>query len=629
MAISIQQDDYNILKQNIIPKYIKLDILDFTLNTLDEVSGDLISMSVSVDANSDLRRTCQVSLVVTDNRYAVQSGGRIWLDKYVHPWVGYKNIHSDRIQWYNQGVFLINAPSYQYDVTTNTLSFEALDLMSQLTGLRNGQIEGLEVLIPQGSNVRDSIISTLSQLGNFNRYIVSNCEYDNGTIQNVPNDIQINQGGTVFDILKELRDILPSYEIFFNTDGVFIYQQIPTGQHEPILLSDDILQTITTDEKVDVDFEQVKNIVEVWGYTHDLDYVATSASIDGNNITLEVPVIETLSENVPIGFKLDENVSGNINIAISGSQKANTYTVKDVTGQTYGDLLYGGGFTKTGDADAYRWVPTQPQSVRYYMCRIYFNFDSSTSVVFNLMYKNQIGTKMFGVGKIDTSFESGVDLSNCETYSGIPISDTIVNSGVGTIVIPSGVHFIDVFLTMNTYTDGDYYGFIVNSIPYSNGVDTNFYPLTIQSGATSIDLQKDTLYLISWNGTNWTFLGHQQAQAVAKDTNPNSPFQVTENNSLYNIRLVLYGGEYDNIYTDDLAQQRADYELWKRTRLEDTVILSCVPIPWLDVNQVVAYTPHNSDETHRYIVKSISTDYGDDGSQTITMIRYYPLYPNI
>lgn len=632
MGIYIQQDDYTILKQNILPKYVKLDVLDFSMNTLDEISGDLINMSVSIDANSDLRRSCQVSLVVKESKYAIQSGGRIWIDRYVRPWVGYENIHTHKIQWYNQGVFIINAPTYKYDATTNTLSFEGLDLMSQLTGIRNGQLEGLETIIPQGSNVREAIISTLSQLGNFNKYIIDNCKYSNGVIQDVPNDIQINQGGTVYDILKALRDILPSYEIFFDNTGTFIYQQIPTGQHEAVILDDDILGQIVTDESIDVDFEQVKNIVEVWGYTHDLNYIATSASIDSNNITLEVSAMKTLSENVPIGFKLDENVSGNINVAILGGQEANSYTVEDITGQPYGDLIYGGGFIKTDTIEPYNWGPAHHLNSEYYLCRIHFNFNEDTSVPFVINYRNQTGNKIFGISKTDVSFENGIDLSNCQKWT--TIGETSADEILGAYLyptLPSGEHFVDVFLTTPTYGDNDIYYFQIASsnIKYSTGAKTDFYPLTIQSGTTSIDLQKDTLYLISWNGTNWTFLGHQQAQAIAKDTNPNSPFCTTTNNSLYNIRLVLYGGEYDNIYTDELAQQRADYELWKRTRLEDSINLSCVPIPWLDVNQVVNYTPHNSNESHQYIIKSISTEYGDSATQTINMIRYYPLYPDI
>ena len=631
MGIYIQQDDYTILKQNILPKYVKLDVLDFSMNTLDEISGDLINMSVSIDANSDLRRSCQVSLLAKESKYAIQSGGRIWIDRYVRPWVGYENIHTHEIQWYNQGVFIINAPTYKYDATTNTLSFEGLDLMSQLTGIRNGQLEGLETIIPQGSNVREALISTLSQLGNFNKYIIDNCKYSNGVIQDVPNDIQINQGGTVYDILKALRDILPSYEIFFDNTGTFIYQQIPTGQHEAVILDDDILGQIVTDESVDVDFENVKNIIEVWGKTHDIDYVAENVVIDNNDIELTVPAIEGLPENKLIGFTPNEVLNGEVNVKVIGKQTKGTYTIKDIQGVAYGALNYGGGFVKAGVDNPYKWLPINLENGTYYLCRIYFNFTDATSVSFALNYKNQVGGKWFGISYTDVSFAEGIDTSNCAIYYSIPNRDTVDNRNFGSIYIPSGEHFVDVFLTVNTFTVGDYYDFEVEPIPYFNGIDENYYPLVMQSGDNFIQLKKDVLYLISWNNTSktWIFVGHQQAQAVAKDTNPNSPFCTTTNNSLYNIRLVLYGGEYDNIYTDELAQQRADYELWKRTRLEDSINLSCVPIPWLDVNQVVNYTPHNSNESHQYIIKSISTEYGDSATQTINMIRYYPLYPDI
>ena len=48
-----------------------------------------------------------------------------------------------------------------------------------------------------------------------------------------------------------------------------------------------------------------------------------------------------------------------------------------------------------------------------------------------------------------------------------------------------------------------------------------------------------------------------------------------------------------------------------------------------DVNQLVEYTSHESGETHQYIIKSITTDYNETGTQTIVMSRYYPLYPDI
>ena len=73
--------------------------------------------------------------------------------------------------------------------------------MSKLTGLRNGELPGVPTKIPQGSDVRGAIIAAL-ELGGFNKYIVSECKNVDGTIQEVTYDIEIAQGGTVYEILK-------------------------------------------------------------------------------------------------------------------------------------------------------------------------------------------------------------------------------------------------------------------------------------------------------------------------------------------------------------------------------------------------------------------------------------------
>ncbi len=623
MIKQISQNDYTILKQQTINKYIRLDILDYNFNIVDEVSGDLISLSVSVNADSDLRRSCQVELIVKGNGYKVQSGGKIWLDKYIRPWIGYESIHTGEIQWYNQGVFLINAPTYNYNATTKSLSFEGFDLMSKLTGVRDGQLEGLETIIHQGENVRDVIISTISQLGGFKKYIVNNCQYQNGEIQNVPNDIEINQGGTVYDILKQLRDILPSYEIFFNTDGVFIYQPIPTGKNESILIDDDLLSQITVSEDVAVNFENVKNVVEVWGQTHDIDNFATSFTLDGNDITLVVPGISSLDQNTLIGFTPTSDIDGSISIKLSGvstGESGEGYMVSDVANPNAGGgvFMYNGGFKKTSTSGQY-FIGKADTQYQYNISRVFFNLKEETTVTLHAksVYKNTLSSN-FALGKVDTSLENGLS-DNTQMRKGIANDEWVWN-----FTVPKGSHFVDVHVQWTEWNAENYFG-LYFEIP--SGISTDAYFLVRQDATVVTHLSKDELYLILWNGTNWTFLGHQQAQAVAKDENPESPFYIYS--SVGEIRLVLYGGEYDNIYSDDLAQQRANYELWKRTRLEDTITLTCIPIPWLDVNQLVEYTSHESGETHQYIIKSITTDYNETGTQTIVMSRYYPLYPDI
>ena len=91
---------------------------------------------------------------------------------------------------------------------------------------------------------------------------------------------------------------------------------------------------------------------------------------------------------------------------------------------------------------------------------------------------------------------------------------------------------------------------------------------------------------------------------------------------------MLSSGEYAKIATNDLALQRAKYELWKRTRLNDGLQLQIVTIPWLDVNQKIRYTPRITGKTEEWIVKSINHSISS-GTSSLELIKFYPLYPDI
>ena len=97
------------------------------------------------------------------------------------------------------------------------------------------------------------------------------------------------------------------------------------------------------------------------------------------------------------------------------------------------------------------------------------------------------------------------------------------------------------------------------------------------------------------------------------------------------VRGVCAGDEYDNIYSNELAEQRARYEIYLQARLHDSINIVSVPIYWLDVNSIIEYTlPNNvTGEVDLWLIKSISTDISPNGTQTISAIRYYPLYADI
>ena len=438
MPLNINQEDFNVVKQPFINKYLKLNVLNFNLSVVNEISGNLISFDVSVNADSDLRRSCSVSFVVTDSSFEPEPGSQVWLNNFIQPYVGYENIYTGEIQWYNQGIYLINTPTYFYDATNNTLSFQGLDLMSKLTGVRNGALPGVPTIIPQGSSVREAMIAAI-KLAGFTKYVVNECTNTDGSIQAVPYDIQVNQGGYVFDIIKQLRDILPNYQVYFDVDGVFHYDQIPSGDNDPVLIDDTLWNDVNMSDNITTDFESVKNYIEVYGKSHTVNYFPSATSVSG----------------------------GTLNLTIAG------YT------ETAGNMI---GF-----------VPT-------------------TKIVTSIYVK--------------------------------------VNNGTARRLVDSA----------------------------GNGVK---------------NLDKDVYYVAVYQANNtYLFLGHQQAQAVATDDNPESPFYV--DGSVGMIRQVLSGGDYDNIMSDELALQRAKLEIYWKCRLNDSIALTCIPIPWVDVNIVVSHGPKNS-----------------------------------
>ena len=316
--INIGAEDYNVLKQQYIKKYIRLELLDFQYNIVDELSGNMTKCSINVDSNSDLRRSCDLGFVVTTSTFDIKAGSKLWLDKFVRPYVGYENMRTGEIQWYNQGIYLVNNPQWSYNASTNEISMQALDLMSKLTGLRNGNLEGIPTKIAKDENVREAIIKTI-ELGGFTKYICEECKTKDGTIVPVPYDIEIDVGGTVYDILTGLRDIMPNYQIYFDINGVFHYEPIPLAYDDPVLIDDDLFNNVLISENINTDFESVKNYVEVLGHTWDVDYYSSSESttVSGGTITPTFADLKELQNDTAVGITLPSDIANVDKITIN------------------------------------------------------------------------------------------------------------------------------------------------------------------------------------------------------------------------------------------------------------------------------------------------------------------------
>lgn len=466
-SLNITDAQFRTASQSIQNKYIRLELLNYQFQTVDSLEGVATSGSITIDANSDMRRTASIALVVKDSSFQVTPGGKIWLDKYIRIWVGIDSFATGEIEWTNCGIYIIDAPNYQYDAATNILTLTLLDLMAKLTGIRNGYLPGVPVVLSAGESIRQAIIDTLA-LGGFTNYIVEEAPSP-GTI---PNDLEFSQGATVYDLLAGLRDIYPNYEIFFDINGTFFYRPIPTGEGDPVLVDDTLWKNIVVSEQVDVDFQNVKNVIEVWGRTHDPAHFSTETTVSGSTI--------------------------NLNIA-------------DVTEYTE-DMIYG--FTLT-DNPGYTDISLQIGSLTAYP--IYL-LDGETPAIINA-------------------------------------------------------------------EEGEIY------------------------------------YCVQFKGTYWLWLGHLQSYGYAEDDNSDSPFYTQ--GTVGEIRLPLYDGDYANCYTDELAQQRAERELWLHTNMNNTIQITAIPVPFLDVNILASYTEQTSKQKKLYMIKSINLGIASSDSMTVTMIQVY------
>lgn len=318
----ITQEQYNTATQQLRNLHLKINILDFNYQVVNEISGEVIAGNISVDANADLRRSCSISVVVTDSNYNIESGGQIWLDKYIQIYVGVDSIQTNETVWMNQGIYLIDAPSWVYDAQTKTLSFNGLDLMSKMTGLRNGNLAGIPTEIPVGTNIRVAVISTLTQLGGFTRYSIP-------VINRVlPYDIKVDVGGTVFDILSQLRDIYPMWQMYFDVDGVFCFNQIPMNTTTPIQINDDVFEECVISETVSTDFTSIKNVCEVIGKSIEPAYF-TNATIDAvnNRLNINLPQVTTYQQNVIYGFLTPPTTNQYINLEIQINSLESLYVL--------------------------------------------------------------------------------------------------------------------------------------------------------------------------------------------------------------------------------------------------------------------------------------------------------------
>ena len=507
-----------------------------------------------------------------------------------------------------------------------------------------------------------------------------------------------------------LRDINSNWEFFFDTDGVFHFQKIPSGKvivnnvtneyGEPTPVVDHVIWDKTNiSYDINTNFSDVKNYIEVYGKTHSPDEFC-QAIFTRHTIVLKTKYDKSHYLNKQTIFGFGVFIDGDISKPLVLSNNIYNIILNDSTNTLIGKLdissspiIIGNKYycikVKATDtiidknlqflgglqshAVAIENNPDSPfyvgQSTDYITNTMYrASFPTEDMVAIATVPNKVIGSTLnvnvspwcssiqFDVADIGTVwlFDTNVKLK------GIPVQYIKVTMGSA-----SGEYNLcdDINQNIQATTTGIYnlcddanqnIKDDFNNLIMFDVADDIILGGNISNNLILFDVADDDIILerdiVNLNDEHisldfsMTYMIHIEKTAV--DTAvvkvlyhpiegsclPMSTSNVV-NFPRFNkqVRLVCAGGEYDNIYSDDLAQQRARYEIYLKARLHDSINIKSVPIYWLDVNQIVDYTlPNNTTEENDYwLVKSISTDVSTNGIQSISAIRYYPEYSDI
>ena len=548
------QSQYNTTIQPYRNISIKLEVLDFNYYILDEISGVATSANFSIDADSDIRRTCNINMILKDDYSSDplvksiywQSGNPFWFDKYLRINIGIDDITTGETVWNNQGIYLINEPSLTYNATTNELSFEGLDLMADLTGIRNGNLEGISHEIPVGTNIVSAIKDILLEQ-NFTEYILNTPPQST-----TPYEIKTNAGGTSYDLLSQLRDINADWEMFFDVNGVFYFQQIASNttsaNNVTPLVDMETFKLLHSSAVLDTSFEDVKNYIEVYGGTIETDYIFDNFYIE------------------------DEQEYIQINIDGGTLQYDKVYTASLVLGDS-----------------------TQLPQIRDFPIKNIY-IDVKNIGLWQPCFIDIRNTPML--------YDNMSYVIRFKCFYGVP-QQRIEAEYLG-YTQPFGMAWDNNELSpfyvgepKNTWKSGHLYAY----------GDKCYY-----SGAYWESLWSPNRAIPTEGSERWRKLYDLTGSTDAQFDKPEFKRQV---------RIVLSGGEYDNIYSNDLAMQRARYELYLRSARHDNIQITLLPIYWIDVNQIIEYQMPNEDEPSYWLVKNVNTNFSVSGTQNITAIRYY------
>lgn len=292
----VRQKDIEVLMQSDKTLFYKLELLNKDMKVLDLIEGNLISDSISIDANSDIRRTYNCTMYISDSSFDVGYGKRFFYDRLIRPYIGIKHQRSGEILWYLLGTFIFVDTNFSFDAANKSLSLTCNDLMCLLNGIMGGNLPNYKRTITAGTDARTVIIELLKEVGITKYFIEFNINNHTVSTFEIPYDMVYNSGMTAYQIISEIVSLYPGTEFYFSKDGICMIDKIPTSENEIVVLNDDVLQPILISEQLNTSFKDIYNHIEIWGRVNEPQYYSSSVTCTDNVYNVDL-VVHKLNED--------------------------------------------------------------------------------------------------------------------------------------------------------------------------------------------------------------------------------------------------------------------------------------------------------------------------------------------
>ena len=643
-------DDLQLVQQNVINYIIKVEVLNFDDEVIEEIDCGLISGSIVIDAESDIRRTA--SLVLSpDAQYdlKVDENNVIWLNKKIKISIGIKDMVTEEYKYWANGVYVFTNTNATYDAVTNQITVNCSDMMSFWDGTRAGNLGAKKIEYPA---IVESIFEITEGKDALKTKDEATFAYKVTTLQTKPNyntiyNFSYNGTWTVVYKNENNQDVVLTNQVlsdwgFAWKDGV---QMTSFKVHyfykngEPIsynYIRDAMINVVTQLgglKKYNIDWlgeaKAQPNYLEDWDYE---EYRQSTVVVgldgkqylqcftipydvefsSGTTVLAVLTKLRDLYENYETFF--DENgdfycrliPSGDDDeiifdsdffdsILISEDSTLDFTEVKNVT-EAWG---------KCFEPDWYTETPATFNSNVYsvtfpgYIDTDHTDYSNGDEVAFKVINTNLDNPKLSINGL------TAIDILDENTEVGI-LANTLNKDTVYTFKIKKTYDTENNVYISKAYFQGNWEVHAMDVL--TDGSEGENVVISSDDETVEVPKYSEEYFKRMFNCNNVHFTKIDS-----------SPFTIQK----LGILLKVYTNE--DMTSDSLGLEGARQENYRSNRLTDNITIVTKLCPFADVNQKVTYRKRDKNYPEEFLVKNINHDL-TEGKTTWELVKYYRLY---